>query len=177
MYDTLTDAKAVLAIARGEKARGTFVPPAEKRRRMREQAEREKADAITVSDLAEQWLDHLTTEGRAASTIVTHRSTLKVHVLPVLGDVQVTKVTPGLLQGLLSDIPNAIPRRNAGRTLQTMLNFAARPREKGGVLDTSPFQATIEKPKTSTSRIDRHKIASRAEVAALTAAMPPELAL
>lgn len=52
MYDTLTDAKAVLAIARGEKARGTFVPPAEKRRQSREQQEREAAEALSVADLA-----------------------------------------------------------------------------------------------------------------------------
>lgn len=176
-FATLTDAKAALDIARSEKARGTFVPPAERRRQRREQQEREAAEALSVADLAEQWLAHLEQEGRAASTVVTHRSTLRVHIVPVLGDVQVTKVTPGLIQALLDDIPNSIPRRNAGRTMQTMFNFAARPREDGGVLDGSPFRATIARPKVPTGRIDRDKIATRAEVEALTAAMPPELAL
>lgn len=170
-FATLTDAKAALDIARSEKARGTFVPPAEKRRQRREQQEREVAEALSVADLAEQWLAHMEQEGRAASTVVTHRSTLRVHIVPVLGDVQVAKVTPGLIQALLDDIPNSIPRRNAGRTMQTMFNFAARPREDGGVLDGSPFRATIARPKVPTDRIDRDKIATRAEANALT---PPK---
>src|SRR5699024_6430957 len=121
-FGTIGDARAALDIARAEKARGTFMPPAEKRRIRRAQQEREQAQSVTVAEVAELWLAQLERQGRAVATIVTHRSTLNVHVLPVLGEVPVTAVTPGLIQGLLDDMPAAIPRRNAARTMKTMFN-------------------------------------------------------
>jgi hypothetical protein len=40
---------------------------------------------VTLDRWAEQWLEHLREQGGAESSIVTHRSVLRAHVLPVLG--------------------------------------------------------------------------------------------
>src|SRR5690606_34095324 len=59
VYDTLTDAKAALAIAKAEKVRGTFVPPARVRAERRAEAERIERESVTLDRWAEQWLGHL----------------------------------------------------------------------------------------------------------------------
>ena len=59
-FHTIGDARAALDISRAEKARGTFEPPMEKRRRLRAERERRRAEAAgegrTVRELAEAWL-------------------------------------------------------------------------------------------------------------------------
>jgi len=174
-FHTIADARAALDIARSEIARGVFVPPAERKRQERELRQLEEHNALTIADLAESWLESYERAGRSKATIVTHRSALNAHVLPVLGDIFLTQLTADMIQTMLDNIGEPIPRRNAARTLQTMLNFAVK--TKAGGLAASPFQYELPRPKNTRGRIDREKIATPEEIAALTAAMPQELAL
>lgn len=175
IYNTLSDARYAQQKAQSEALRGQFLTPQEQAKRRRELKALEEAKSVTFQDVAESWLSHLKQSGRAASTIVTHRSTLNVHLTPVLGDIPIAGITPGMIQDLLDNIETEIPRRNAARTLQTLLNYAVQT-EAGG-LTASPFKATIARPKPPKGRIDREKIATPDEVEALTAQMPTNLRL
>lgn len=101
VYDTLTDAKAALAIAHAEKVRGTFVPPARLRAARRAEAER-----------AEEWLEHLDEKGGAESSIVTHRSVLRAHVLPVLGEARLVDIEPSDIDELIAGVRARPSKRN-----------------------------------------------------------------
>src|SRR5690606_35644626 len=59
VYDTLTDARAALTLARAEKVRGTFVPPAQARAERRAMIEQAERDEVTLEQWAEEWLTHL----------------------------------------------------------------------------------------------------------------------
>lgn len=86
VYETLRDAKAAAAIARGEMARGIFIPPSQRRREIRDTALQERVQSLTVTDWAADWLQRLESMGRSLGTTRSYSSTLKVHVLPALGD-------------------------------------------------------------------------------------------
>ena len=48
LFDTLTDAKVALTLAKADAVKGMFVPPAEKRRAAREKAAAEAARTLTL---------------------------------------------------------------------------------------------------------------------------------
>lgn len=175
VYNTLSDARYAQQKAQSDALRGQFLTPRERAKRRRELKALEEQKAVTFQEVAASWLDHLKQAGRAASTIVTHRSTLNVHLIPVLGDLPIAGITSGMIQELLDNIDAEIPRRNAARTLQTLLNYAVQT-EAGG-LAASPFNATIARPKSPRDSVDREKIATPDEVNAFSDSMPDSLAL
>ncbi|WP_163542882.1 hypothetical protein [Occultella kanbiaonis] len=105
MFDTLVDAKAALAIAHGEKARGTFVPPSAARAQRKASAEREQVESAMVGDWAETWLGELEANPRRSrSTVVSYRSVLRNHVLPTLGEVRLVDLTTQMVADLLTKL-------------------------------------------------------------------------
>lgn len=82
-YDTLTDARAVLEIAKGERARGTFVPPAQIRAERRAAEHKAQTDALTLGEWAQQWLVELvTTTPRCAGERCGTRRCTRAAVMP-----------------------------------------------------------------------------------------------
>ena len=129
-YATKGDAEAALAIARGQAARGTFVPPsvlkatqkAEEQRKAEEQA----AAAYTVENLARDWLSFLDRQGRARSTIATYESRLNAVILPRFGAMPAAAVTPDEVEQWFDDLDqrrgNGVSRP-AYMTLSSMYTF------------------------------------------------------
>ncbi len=52
----------------------------------------------TVADVAESWVRRLEAEGRERSTLAQYRQHLKLHILPHLGRVRISKLTPERLE-------------------------------------------------------------------------------
>lgn len=96
-FATIADARAALDIARGEKARDTFVPPAERRAQLKAEREARRAqaaaDARTVRELAEAWLSWQESRGLKLGSVYTYRRHLEAHFLPTFGDRPVGEVT------------------------------------------------------------------------------------
>lgn len=180
-YAKLSDAKAALAIAQSDIARGIFVPPCVQRsdaRREREEA-RAKAKAyaasrLTVSQWADTWLDILRRLDRADSTLVSYRSTLRVHILPVLGHKPLDEVTQADVDRLLNSHVGKGARTNIARTLRSL--YLAAIKERAGELTSVPFHLRVPSP-ARTSVLDPSKVATPEQVRALSDAMPPHLAL
>ena len=98
VYDTITDAKAALNIARADVARGLFVPPAERRAVRKAQGERAAAASMTLRQWSEQWLVALEANpDRSKGTVVAYRSVLKNHIVPQLGEVRLVDLTTELV--------------------------------------------------------------------------------
>lgn len=181
VFDTLTDARAALAIAKADKVRGTFVPPARERAERRAAAEQAERESVTFEQWTEMWLEHLREQGGAESSIVTHRSVLRAHVLPVLGSARLVDITPSDVEDLIAGVRARPSRRNPKarangvapnvlRTLRACLNVAV----KRGLIPVSPVRA--EAPARRVRLTDPEgDIATPQEVAAMTAAMPAHL--
>ena len=96
-FRTIGDAKAALAIARSEIARGTFVPPSQRRAQRKlelaKQKQQDQQQQSTVHDLAASWLEWLETMGRSTGTLYTYRKRLEQSFLPKLGDRPVVDLT------------------------------------------------------------------------------------
>jgi len=184
-FDTLTDARAALAIARGEAARGTFVPPGVSRRAERLARERELIAArYSVRDWAEAWLGILEDAGRRPGTMRAYRSLLDAHILPALGDLPLVALTPADVEQFIAQLRDLPAARHPGarsngiaapaaRCLRAMLNGAVR----AGKLDVSPFRAQVPQDRRVRPGDDSADVATPAQVAALAAAMPPHLAI
>lgn len=96
-FATLTDARAAQAVANGELARGTFIPPAQRREKIKAEREARRAqadvDARTVRELADAWLTWQTERGLKLGSIYTYRRHLEAHFLPAYGERRVADVT------------------------------------------------------------------------------------
>lgn len=179
-YGTLTDAKHALAIAKSEIARGVFVPPAERKRQARAAAEEEARKAVTVAQWADRWLSGTGDYKRRTSTVVSYRSILTVHILPVLGDRQLSDVTKDDINDLLEAVRGRRVRYgsqsgngveiNVERFMRTMFNAAV----KAELIDRSPFNYPMPTYKPS---VRDSQVASEEEVYALAAAMPERFRL
>lgn len=184
MYSALGDAKAALAIAQSEVARGIFVPPSARRATRAAAAHREERETLTVEGWAQQWLAQLDANPRRSrATVVSYESVLRNHVLPELGTVRLVDLTPEIVAAHLSDLrrkkskrhPNAASNgiaTNSAIVLRSMINAAVK--QKVGGLTTFAFP---EVPPPSRVRPDdpSGEVATAAEVEAMAAAMPAHL--
>jgi integrase len=186
MYTTLTDARAALDIARGQKARGTFVPPAERRRAIQDAKVQAEDRSVTVREWADTWLAQLAADDKSPGTIRAHRSLLRVHVLPTIGNMQITEVTKDDIDQLIAQVKALPSTRHSGaktngvwsnvaRTLRAMFN-AAVDAEAGG-LTVSPVKVTVPKNVRVVKAEDRTDVATAEQVQKLTEAMPEHLAI
>lgn len=107
-FQTIGDARAALDIARSEKARGTFVSPAEKRRHHKTAAEERKvkalADSRTVREMFEAWQAWQERRGLKLGTRYTYARHLEAHFLPEYGEQSISAVTPEALAEWLDNM-------------------------------------------------------------------------
>lgn len=178
-YDSLNQAKAANDHFRIEAVKGTFVSPAQRRKNRKEQQQ----NGVTVRDYATLWLKELERgprlagkrpKPRARSTLITYQGTLNRHVLPRLGDMNLTDVTQEDVDELLDDVylnvgPGAT--RSTAILLRAMFNRAVA--VKAGGLEAMPFSVEIEDPEDVTAK----EIPTPAEVVRISDKMPANLQL
>jgi len=181
-FDTLTDAKAALQIAKGEIARSIFKPPAQEKAEIkaaREAAEKAKADrSFTVAQWAEQWLANAKRANGTPWTVGTtesYRSHLRAHILPQIGDRPLVEVTREDIDVMLFRVKSAGGSpRHVGTTVRAM--FKAAELNRIGGLEHSPVQITTPKAKTAAT-LAAGDVPSVADVNALAATIYKPLAL
>ena len=179
-YESLAIAKLALGRARAEIVMGTFVPPAERRRRIKAELAAEAAEGVTVAEWSTLWLDRLAADPerpRSPGTITAYRSTLNAHVLNALGSVRLIDVTSEHIDSVISTSRAAGPSaaRNVARTVRAMFNAAVL--ADAGGLKMSPVKVRLGDGGKGSRRREDEEIPSTAEVRALIAAMTPELRL
>ena len=174
LWPTLTDAKTALQIAWGQKAAGTFIPPAERRRLRKAAREKEAAEQLTVAQWFDVWIESLEDgpNPRSPGTITSYRSTVNVHILPMLGERPLTKITNDDVAECVTKAKDsgAGASRNVVRTLRAMFNAAVL--AGAGGLTESPVKVKFEKG--SSRRRSDSEIPEVEEVNALARAMTPE---
>lgn len=173
-YFTRGDAEAALAIARSQVAREAFVPVPQRHRQWREEQEQEAAQALTVATWSAQWLEQLEKAGRSPSTLTSYRSTLRAHVLPVIGPMRLSDVKPSHVDSLMAGATTAV-QFNIVRCLSSMFR-AAIAGHVGGLSEspvsqsTGSFQHRLRRPEGSDD-------ATPAEIMAIADKLPQQLAL
>lgn len=175
-FQTISDARAALEIARADLARGVFIPPAERKAaaraaNARAQLEQEQAGR-TVAELAAAWLAWLKRRGRKQGTIYTYERRLHAHYLPEFGTRPVRSVTGPETRVWADTAPH-----DAVRNVAAMWAYAAG-ESKG--LDARTFQPWCEDnpaigldlrtPARVTNR--NEQIATPEQIAAIAEHMP-----
>lgn len=184
MFETLTDAKAALDIARGDAARGRFVPPAERRAAREAEAVRAENEALTLQAWSETWLSGLEANPeRSRATVVSYRSVLQNHVLPELGEIRLVELTTERVADHLATLASRPSERhpaarvngvapNVVIVLRSMLNAAVK--AKAGGLRSFEFPAAT-KHRRVRPEDEQGDVATPEEVKAFTEAMPEHL--
>ncbi len=156
IYETLTDARAVLDIARADVARGIFVPPAQRRAARRAREERAEAESLTLKEWSETWLAQLEANpDRSRATALSYRSVMKNHVWPELGDVRLRDLTTQRVADHLGLLASRRSKRhprarvngvtpNVVIALRSCLNAAVK--AKAGGLESSTLSRGAEAP-------------------------------
>lgn len=184
VYDTLTDARAALDIARADAVRGIFVPPAARRAARRAQEQKAEAESITLKQWSELWLAQLETNPeRSRATVLSYRSVLKNHVWPELGDVRLAELSTQRVAdhlGLLASRPSKRHPRarvngvtpNVVIVLRSCINAAVK--AKVGGVEAFEFPSAPKHRRVRPE--DEHgDVATPEEVKAMTEAMPERL--
>lgn len=166
-FPTKREAEIWLAAQWSAIAAGTWEHPAAVAAREAEAARQQSLKGLTVAEWADAWLTDLERTA-AAGTLRKRRSDLRRHVLPYLGDQELTALTPASLAQWWANL-DATPgaRKNAYETMRALLNAAAA--DDRTLLTANPL--SIKGGAREARRVQKY-LYSPAEVAALADAMP-----
>ena len=154
-YRTKRLAELALDRYQAEAVLGTFVSPAEQRRKLRREREQKEAQKLTVAQWSQDWLALLETGGldplnpapRSPGTVTAYRSTLRTHILPGLGSTPLVEVSGDAIIRAVQKAGEAGPgaARNTAKTLRSMLNAAVTRKVPG--MTVSPFPRELKTKK------------------------------
>lgn len=124
-FPTKREAEIWLAAQWSAIAAGRWEHPDAVAAREAEQARQRSLRGLTVAEWADAWIADLE-RTVAAGTLRKRRSNLRRHILPYLGNQELTALTPASLSQWWTDL-DATPgaRKNAYETLRALLNTAA----------------------------------------------------
>lgn len=144
------DAELWLAQVRADQLRGTYVDP--------------RAGRITLSEFARTWLN---SQGHRPGTRQLYERTLRLHVLPVLGERPLTSIRRTDIQGLITASSTTLSPKtveNHLRLIRALFNAAV----EDQLIATSPVRKISRQPVSRTRVVPL----SVAQVDALVAATP-----
>lgn len=181
-FHSLTDATAALSIARGEIARGVFVPPVERRTREAEAAAAAAADAAaqtyTVGTLFEDWMKWQERRGLKDGTLYTRRSRWASRMEARWARVSVRDVTPADVTAWYDAIKAERPgaAREVLAQLSQMYSYATGtaahlPIGHVRTAETNPAQITTP-GRRKPIRKPHREIATPEEISSLASRMP-----
>lgn len=168
------EAEQWLARARTSITNGTWQHPddlrAEAEARESARLTRQRLEAVTVAEWAEQWLAARGDDGQTApGTLRSYRDRLKNHVLPAFGGTRLTDLTPQAVAQWHKRLPSSSTRTNVYRTMRAMLNAAVESPDTA--LSANPCQ--VKGVDTLRGECREKYLFSPDEVAALADAINP----
>lgn len=168
-FPTKREAEIWLAAQWSAIAAGTWEHPDAVAAREAEHERQQSLKGLTVADWADAWLADLERTA-AAGTLRKRRSDLRRHVLPYLGDRELTELTPASLAQWWADL-DATPgaRKNAYETMRALLNAAAA--DDRTLLAASPLRI---KGGAREARVISKFLYTPEQIAALADAMPAQ---
>ncbi len=138
---TVTSARDRAWNIKQELLEGTYEKPRDRARRLQREKAAAKAQSITVEDYATAWMDELRglkAKGqKSANTIRSYKSILKNHVIPHLGAMPLSRITPEQVKAWHQDLilSKSVARAaNAYRVFSSMMNHAV----DAGLIAASP---------------------------------------
>lgn len=168
-FPTKREAEIWLASQWSAIAAGTWEHPDVIAAREAEQARQQTLKGLTVAEWADAWIADLERTA-AAGTLRKRRSDLRRHIIPYLGDQELTALTPASLSQWWADLdvkPGA--RRNAYEVLRALLNSAVT--DDRTLLTASPLRI---KGGAREARVTSKFLYTPGQVAALADAMPAQ---
>ena len=99
---------------------------------------RENRTRSSVSELLDQWMDHIETQGRAPTTLVRYRSAISTNIKPRLGKVAINKVGPADLDRFYGQLTRAGLGPLSVRKSHAILSAAFNQAVRWGWIDANP---------------------------------------
>lgn len=168
-FPTKREAEIWLASQWSAIAAGTWEHPDVIAARAAEQARQRSLRGLTVAEWADAWIADIERTA-AAGTLRKRRSDLRRHIIPYLGDQELTALTPASLSQWWADLdvkPGA--RRNAYEAMRALLNSAVT--DDRTLLTASPLRI---KGGAREARVTSKFLYTPGQVAALADAMPAQ---
>lgn len=168
-FPTKREAEIWLASQWSAIAAGTWEHPDVIAAREAEQARQQTLKGLTVAEWADAWIADLERTA-AAGTLRKRRSDLRRHIIPYLGDQELTALTPASLSQWWADLdvkPGA--RRNAYEAMRALLNSAVT--DDRTLLTASPLRI---KGGAREARVTSKFLYTPGQVAALADTMPAQ---
>lgn len=159
-FDTLTDAKAGLSIAKSEIVRGVFVPMSTRKAQAQEQHQVQERSTVTVDQVAEKYFAFLETTGKARGTIYTYESRFRSHVAPTFGHRPIAEISVKDIEDWFTKLTETKGRgvaRSVYLTTSAFFNYAAG--DARG--QSSAFEPFIESSPCKVSGAAKHRPAHR----------------
>jgi integrase len=155
-FDQKADALAHLSTVETDLRRGVWLDP--------------RTGKVTLTDFGETWLRQRVDAKRLSErTEELYRWLFSKHIEPSLGDVEISKLKPGAVRAWHARL--AATRHTTAAKAYRLLAAMMKTAVADGLVAQSPCRiegAALERP-------EERQVASAAQVAALTAAMPPNL--
>jgi integrase len=99
---------------------------------------RENRTRYTVSELLDQWIDHIETQGRAPTTLVRYRSAISTNIKPRLGSKAINKVGAADLDRFYGQLTRAGLGPLSVRKSHSILSAAFNQAVRWGWIDANP---------------------------------------
>jgi integrase len=128
----------------------------------------ERSDGVTLRDYADRWIRQRTLRPRTEKH---YGSMLKRLILPELGDLKLVKLTPARVREWHADLGSSHPTRNAHA--YALLHAICATAVQDELLDANPCRIRAAMQTKRKREVD---VLAPADVDALAAKMPPELA-
>lgn len=100
------DAEKYIASVRYELAEGTHVPDTQ---------------SITISRAGELWIERAKRESLEEATIATYDSIVRLHIVPLIGDVKINRLTVNMVESLRASLLKTTTRSTADRTIRHLV--------------------------------------------------------
>jgi len=107
----------------------------------------------TVATYLEEWLETVATRRNRARTVQGYRSVIRHHLVPGIGNIQLSKLEPGHVDRLLADIVASGRTENTARHVYALLSKALKDAVRKGLLARNVCSA-VDRPSVPRYEVD-----------------------
>ena len=132
-FPTKSEAQQHEATMKNKLANPSYVPPTAAQRRM------------TVRDYLEEWLERHGNANLRPSTRASYQSHIKNHILPYIGDVYLSQLTPGMLDDLYGELDRKGLSPSSVKYAHRILGVALEHARKYHYIESNPARDVITK--------------------------------
>lgn len=132
-FTTKAEAKQHEAEMRAKLTNASYTPPTAAQRKM------------TVSEYMTEWIERHGSANLRPSTKASYQSSIRVHIIPHLGDVPISQLTPAMLDDLYAELSDAGLSSTSVKYVHRIMGVAMEHARKYHYIESNPARDTLTK--------------------------------